>query len=88
MALSLTACSPCVNPSHLFLGTSADNNRDCASKGRLVHGVKHHNAVLDPEKVRFIRSSPLSMNKLKVVLGVSFRTVQMVRSGITWKHVT
>jgi hypothetical protein len=26
----------CVRPSHLFVGTQADNNRDCVAKGRAV----------------------------------------------------
>jgi len=32
---------PCVNPSHLFLGTLADNHADMCAKGRQARGEKH-----------------------------------------------
>ena len=36
---------PCVRPSHLFLGTSADNQRDCVAKGR--HSVSLEQMLQD-----------------------------------------
>lgn len=47
----------CVNPSHLFVGTAADNNRDRDQKGRHVplRGEAHGRAKLTYEKVEQIR---------------------------------
>jgi len=47
----------CVNPAHLFLGTQADNLRDCKAKGRNSHGETHGTAKLkdgDAIKIRFL----------------------------------
>jgi hypothetical protein len=46
---------PCVNPAHLFLGTYADNNRDCQKKGRNTRGERHAGAKLTTDEVRSIR---------------------------------
>lgn len=52
---------PCTRPEHLFLGTAADNARDCAAKGRqngaakAHHGEDHGRAKLTLAQAREIR---------------------------------
>lgn len=40
----------CVRPTHLFLGTAADNNRDCQEKGRQARGATHFSRT-HPERI-------------------------------------
>jgi len=87
----------CVNPSHLFLGTQADNMRDMDEKGRRIStGAKnqrgeHNNAAkLNDALVRYIREQQKigrSNQSIADEIGVSRRTVAFVVSGITWSHV-
>ena len=46
----------CVNPKHLWLGTSAQNTADREKKGRGVRGEKSHSHKLTEKQVKKIRS--------------------------------
>jgi hypothetical protein len=81
----------CVRPDHLFLGTTADNQRDMKEKGRSTIGSRNPRAKLNEEQVVdiFQRSSSASSDReLAKEYGVSAATIQMIRSRRTWTHVT
>lgn len=93
---------PCVNPSHLFLGTRSDNAKDRHAKGRTKKG--HH---LDPatcprgerigvselteEIVRAIRSEfvprVVTDKLLSAKYGICAQQVWKIRTGKCWAHV-
>lgn len=78
----------CVNPDHLFLGTTGDNNTDKTVKGRVPHGEKHCFAKLTNEQVRTILSSPaVGLKKFADRFGVDPKTIHAVRQRRTWKHI-
>lgn len=78
---------PCVNPWHLFLGTSQDNMDDMTKKGRQTRGEKTNTAKLTHSEVRLIRASSDRGAVLARRFGVSKWTVYAVLNRVTWKHV-
>lgn len=87
----------CVNPTHLFLGTHADNMHDAAVKGRmdwkipdrpgLLRGVKHPQAKLTEDDVRAIRSLPISGVNASRQFGVTPITISRIRRRLIWRDV-
>ncbi|HWM48538.1 MAG TPA: HNH endonuclease [Xanthobacteraceae bacterium] len=90
----------CVNPLHLFLGTSADNTRDMIAKGRkaLVRpstngglcGERIGSAKLTADKVRDIRRRARAgetSGQLGVAFGVDSSTIRQIVRGEIWRHV-
>lgn len=80
---------PCVNPGHLFLGTSRDNVADKVAKGRQARGEKHGLAKLTNaqarEAWRLLRAGHITKDRLATLMGVSIMTVHSLTSGISWK---
>jgi hypothetical protein len=83
----------CDNPScvryttHLFAGSSTDNNRDTAAKLRHVHGGDHHSSKLTEEIVLAIRASDDNRAVLAARYGVNWSTVNKIVKRRIWKHV-
>jgi hypothetical protein len=93
-ALVLHRCDnrPCVNPDHLFLGTQADNMKDCVAKGRQARtrGETSPRAKLTNEAVRHIRhlvQCGESMARIARAYGVDPSAVSRAVSGKRWGHV-
>ncbi len=109
----------CVNPDHLWLGTSAENNLDRDRKGRTSYGSRHgaairaqaargdkngsrlyperlprgsahHNAKLDEQRVRMIKTliaEDRGLLSIARAFGVSHPTIANIRDGKIWRHV-
>jgi len=85
----------CCNPSHLWLGTPADNIRDMREKGRSrgkdEKGEKNPLAKLTDKKVKEIRKLHTTGNYTQTQLakkyGVSIVAIHYVVKRKTWTHI-
>jgi hypothetical protein len=79
----------CVNPAHLFIGTTQDNTADRDRKGRhwVPHGVDHHRARITPEIVADIRTRRLQQKEFGALYGISHHSVRDIQRRKCWKHL-
>ena len=82
---------PCLRPTHLFLGTHADNLKDAGLKGMMRHGSNHHGAKLTEDAIRQIRlryaEGNTSHQKLGDEFGVSNGVITRIINRKLWRHV-
>lgn len=80
----------CVNPEHLFLGTTQDNTADRNMKGRQAKGEAIHCAILTEIDVRVVRKllkEGYSQASIARALDCNISTIHLIAKGKTWRHV-
>lgn len=82
---------PCVNPDHLFLGTSQDNADDMVSKGRGARGERSRNAKLTSIQVIEMRelyaTGTITKTDLARKYNVTRSAIRRIVNGEGWAHL-
>lgn len=77
----------CVNPRHLFLGTSEDNFADMRAKGRQAKGERTGAAKLTEAKVLAIRKDPRNISEIAPDYGVSIVLIGKIKKRKAWSYL-
>src|SRR6185436_19776790 len=85
---------PCVNPAHLFLGTTQDNTADKNAKGRgnYPEGERHQRAYVTNETVKELRqlyaSGKHKISELARIYGIHRVAMGRIIRGRSYKNIT
>lgn len=86
--LILHSCDnpPCINPEHLFVGTSKDNTTDCITKGRFpnLKGESNPAAKLTLGQVSALKQDTRSLRAIARDYGISYTHVSNIKLGRAW----
>jgi hypothetical protein len=69
----------CVNPTHMFLGTDADNMADCRAKGRNSTGPEHRAKTVKARAVNLEKQEAMRQNPM--LLSKPMKTAWLVGAG-------
>lgn len=79
----------CVRPDHLFLGTTADNQKDMEQKGRSLFGEKNGRAKVTQEQVEEIRrlyaQGGITQARIGYLFGITQNMVSKIILKQNWK---
>ena len=80
----------CINPEHLFVGTSADNSKDMVAKSRQARGERQGLSILKEHQVIAMRAAfkgGMTVMQISRSFGIGYQTVRHVIKRNTWKHL-
>ncbi len=83
----------CIEPTHLFLGTAADNNKDMMNKGRYRSGGKPHYGEKNPkakltrlqvDSIKVLFKYGITQKQIANSLSMHKSSIQRIASGKNW----
>lgn len=77
----------CVNPNHLFLGTTADNVADKVRKGRSLRGADNPGSRLSPETVLAVRAAVGTYAEIGRQFGITRQQASNIKNKRQWAHL-
>ena len=77
----------CVNPSHLWLGTHEENQKDRIRKNRSAKGADFHRSHLTEKIVNEIRAASGTFKEIGERFGICAQTAHAIVRRHIWKHI-